>query len=150
MRTFEDEITNLIAVDFAVLKPFQRRAIAGLDQYGRTIEVRGIEDMATKIAASFAPFAIWDGDQVLRYPAMTPLITQTLHAIPIELRREACARDRLKASAARDRIARLISSALLGRYRFEPLSRTSAACYIDWEAAFEAQFGSDGKKVVGD
>ncbi|NRP75667.1 hypothetical protein ILFOPFJJ_06590 [Ensifer psoraleae] len=119
----------MIAVDLAVLKPHQRRAIAGLDQYRRPVEVRGVQEVAGKMAESFCAFAIFDGDQVLRYPAITPFVTQTLYTVPIELRREGCDRDRLKASVARDRMARLISAALLKRYRFEPLQETTASCH---------------------
>ncbi|MDK1494795.1 hypothetical protein QN219_33365 [Sinorhizobium sp. 7-81] len=120
MRTFEDEIRNMIAVDLTVLSPDRRRAIAGLDQYRRIVEVHGVQDVATKIAESFQSFAVFDGDQVLRYPAIAPFITQTLYATPIELRREACDRDRLKVERARG-MAQTIASALLQRYRFQQL-----------------------------
>ncbi|THK35731.1 hypothetical protein EHS39_23000 [Ensifer sp. MPMI2T] len=139
-----------IAVDLAVLKPFERQAFAGLDQYGRKVEVRGIQQLAVKMAESFQAYAIFDRDQVLRYPAITPFTTRTLYTIPIELRREACDRDRLKESDARDRMAQLISGALIKRYRFEPLKHIGTSCHVNWNAAFEAQFGSQaGKKSAG-
>ncbi|MQW90353.1 hypothetical protein [Sinorhizobium saheli] len=141
MQTPEDEITIAIAVDLAVLKPHQRRAFAGLDQYRRAVKVRGVPELAAKIAESFAPYAVFDGDQVLRYPAIAPFIAQTLYAIPIELRRGACDSDRQKACDARERMARLISSQLLGRYRFEHLRHVGASCHANWDAAFEARFG---------
>ncbi len=102
MRTLEDEIESLIAVDLAVLKPHQRRAFAGLDQYRRPVEVRGVPEVAATIAASFGAFAIFDIETVLRYPAITPFVTQTLYSMPIELRRAACDQDRLKAERARN------------------------------------------------
>ncbi|MCA1439352.1 hypothetical protein I6F07_03765 [Ensifer sp. IC4062] len=150
MRTLEDEINNTIAVDLAVMKPFERRAFAGLNQYGRKVEVRGIQQLAVKMAESFQAYAIFDDAQVLRYPAITPFITQTLYTIPIELRRDACDLDRQKASEARDRMARLISGALTKRYRFEPLKHIGTSSHGDWDAAFEAQFGSQtGKNAAG-
>ncbi|WEX75099.1 hypothetical protein PYH37_000436 [Sinorhizobium numidicum] len=97
MRTLEDEIKILIAVRLAALKPSERRAFAGRDQYGRTVEVRGPEELAAKMAESFAPFAIWDGDQVHRFLAMTTFVPRALSAVPMELRIEACDRSRLKA-----------------------------------------------------
>ncbi|MDK1376825.1 MULTISPECIES: hypothetical protein [unclassified Sinorhizobium] len=149
MRTFEDEIRNLIAVDMAVLAPHRRRGIAGLDQYRRTVEVHGVQDVAVKIAESFCSFAIFDGEQVLRYPAITPFITETLYALPIELRREACDRDRLKADRARGHMAQMISSALLKRYRFEQLKCGVAPSSTDWDGAFERQFGNGQKAAEG-
>lgn len=56
-------------------------------------------------------------------------ITQMLYAIPIELRRAACDRDRLKAEGARKEMARIISTALLARYHFEPLKHFGASCH---------------------
>ncbi len=58
-------------------------------------------------------FAIFDVETVLRSPAITPFVTQTLYSIPLELRRAACDRDRLKADSARKEMARIISAALL-------------------------------------
>lgn len=144
MQTLEAELTVAIAVDLAVLKPHQKRALAGLDQYRRMVEIRGVPELAAKIAASFAPYAIFDDGQVLRYPAITPFIAQTLHTIPIELRRDACDKDRQKACDARERMARLISSQLLARYRFEPLKNVGTSCHANWDAAFEARFGRTG------
>jgi hypothetical protein len=103
MRTFEDEVEGMIAVDFAVLEPHRRRGFAGLDQYRRHVEVRGVQEIATKIAETFMAYAIFDGEEVLRYPAITPFIAQTLYTIPLQLRRAACDRDRGKAARARDR-----------------------------------------------
>ncbi|MBP1884807.1 hypothetical protein [Sinorhizobium mexicanum] len=149
MRTFEDEVRNMIAVDLTVLSPDRRRAIAGLDQYRRTVEIHGVQDVAAKIAESFCSFAVFDGEQVLRYPAIAPFITQTLYAIPIELRRAACDRDRVKADRARVSMAQMISSALLQRYRFEQLKCGVAPSSTDWDGAFEEQFGSGRKAAEG-
>jgi hypothetical protein len=95
----------MIAIDFAVLEPHRRRAFAGLDQYRRQVEVRGVQEIATRIAESFTAYAIFDGEAVLRYPAITPFITQTLYTIPLELRRAAYDRDRVKAARARNQMA---------------------------------------------
>ncbi|MFC0804799.1 hypothetical protein ACFHWW_04830 [Ensifer sp. P24N7] len=149
MRTFEDEVRNLIAVDLTVLPPDRRHAIAGLDQYRRIVEVRGVQDVAAKIAESFCSFAVFDGDQVLRYTAIAPFITQRLYATPIELRREACDRNRLKADRARVRMAQMISSALLQRYRFEQLKCGVAPSSTAWDRAFEDQFGNGRKAAEG-
>ncbi|AWM24991.1 hypothetical protein AOX55_00001734 [Sinorhizobium fredii CCBAU 25509] len=99
MRTLADEVESLIAVDLAVLKPHQKRAYAGLDQYRRTVEVRGVPEVAATIADSFDAFAIFDIETVLRSSAITPFVAQTLYSIPIELRRAACDQDRSKAEA---------------------------------------------------
>ncbi|WP_085033153.1 hypothetical protein [Ensifer aridi] len=61
-----------------------------------------MQEIAIKIAKSFTAYVIFDGETVLRYPAITPFITQTLYAIPIELRRAACDRDRVNAAGAPD------------------------------------------------
>ncbi|NRP74535.1 hypothetical protein ILFOPFJJ_05457 [Ensifer psoraleae] len=66
MRTLRDEIEAAVAVDLAVLEPHQRRAYAGLDQYRRPVEVRGVQELARKIAESFGAFAIFDVGTVLR------------------------------------------------------------------------------------
>ncbi|WP_085035195.1 hypothetical protein [Ensifer aridi] len=142
MRTLEDEIENHIAVDLAVLEPHRRRAYAGLDQYRRRVEVRGIQEIARKIAESFEAFAIFDVETVLRYPAITPFVTQTLYSVPIELRRAACDRDRWKAERARNEMARMISGALLRRHHFQPLKHVGTSCHHNWDQAFEEQFGS--------
>lgn len=108
-----------------------------------------MQEIAVKMADSFCAYAIVDSDEVLRYPAITPFITQTLYSIPIELRHEACDKDRLKASDARDRMATLISAALLKRYRFEHLKQVGASCHSNWDEAFEGQFGRPaGKKAA--
>ncbi|MDE3771488.1 hypothetical protein I7G86_07745 [Sinorhizobium meliloti] len=140
MRTLADEIETAIEVDLAVMPAHQRRAYAGLDQYRRPIEVRGVQELAKGIAESFGAFAIFDVETVLRSPAIAPFVTQTLYAIPLELRRDAC--DRLKAEAARKEMARIISAALLTRYHFEPLKHVGASCHPNWEEAFEQQFGT--------
>jgi hypothetical protein len=142
MRTLEDEIKTAIAVDLTVLPPHKRRAYAGLDQYRRPVEVRGVPELAAAIAESFGAFAIFDVETVLRYPAITPFVTQTLYSIPLELRRAACDRDRLKAERARDEMARMISAALLKRYHFQHLKHVGTSCHADWNKAFEQQFGS--------
>ncbi|AEH83219.1 hypothetical protein ACVMB3_005684 [Sinorhizobium meliloti] len=113
MRTLEDEIGTGIEVDLAVMPLHQRRACAGLDQYRGPVEVRGVHELAMGVAESFGVFAIFDVETVLRSPAITPFVTQTLYSIPLELRRAACDRDRLKADSARKEIARIISAALL-------------------------------------
>ncbi|MDK1389731.1 hypothetical protein QN224_30715 [Sinorhizobium sp. 8-89] len=142
MRTLRDEIEAAVAVDLAVLEPHQRRAYAGLDQYRRPVEVRGVQELARKIAESFGAFAIFDVGTVLRHPAIAPFVTQTLYSVPIELRRAACDRDRLKAEGARNEIARMISEALLKRYHFEPLKHVGTSGHPNWDQAFEEQFGS--------
>ena len=83
-----------------------------------------------------------DVEAVLRSPAIAPFVTQTLYSIPLELRRAACDRDRLKADRTRKEIARIISAALLSRYHFEPLRHVSTSCHPNWEMAFEQQFGA--------
>lgn len=150
MRTLEDEIGTAIEIDLAVMPPHQRRAYAGLDQYRCPVEVRGVQELARGIAESFGAFAIFDVETVLRSPAIAPFVTQTLYAIPLELRRAACDRDRLKAEGARKEMARIISAALLARYHFEPLKHVGASCHRNWEEAFEQQFragrgGSSGR-----
>ncbi|MDW9625682.1 hypothetical protein RWA02_17405 [Sinorhizobium meliloti] len=142
MRTLADEIGTAIEVDLAVMPQHQRRAYAGLDQYRRPVEVRGVQELAKGIAESFGAFAIFDVETVLRSPAIAPFVTQTLYAIPLELRRAACDRDRLKAESARKEMARIISAALLARYHFEPLKHVGASCHPNWEEAFEQQFGA--------
>lgn len=142
MRTLADEIGTAIEVDLAVMPPHQRRAYAGLDQYRRPVEVRGVQELAKGIAESFGAFAIFDVETVLQSPAIAPFITQTLYAIPLELRRAACDRDRHKAESARKEMARIISAALLARYHFEPLKHVSTSCHPNWEEAFEQQFGA--------
>ncbi|APG93017.1 hypothetical protein [Sinorhizobium americanum] len=142
MRTLEDEIEAAIAVDLATLRPHQRRAYAGLDQYRRPVEARGIPELATTIADSFGAFAIFDVETVLRHPQIAPYLARTLYAVPLELRRAACDRDRLKAECARKEMARVISSALLQRYHFERLKHVSASCHPNWNEAFEQQFGA--------
>ncbi|RVH50677.1 hypothetical protein [Sinorhizobium meliloti] len=142
MRTLADEIGTAIEVDLAVMPAHQRRAYAGLDQYRRPIEVRGVQELAKGIAESFGAFAIFDVETVLRSPAIAPFVTQTLYSIPLELRRAACDRDRLKAETARKEMARIISAALLARYHFEPLKHVSTSCHPNWEMAFEQQFGA--------
>ncbi|MCO5962392.1 hypothetical protein [Sinorhizobium meliloti] len=142
MRTLADQIGTAIEVDLAVMPPHQRRAYAGLDQYRRPVEVRGVQELAKGIAESFGAFAIFDVETVLRSPAIPPFVTQTLYSIPLELRRAACDRDRLKAESARKEMARIISAALLARYHFEPLKHVSASCHPNWEQAFEQQFGA--------
>ncbi|MDX0072495.1 hypothetical protein [Sinorhizobium meliloti] len=142
MRKFEDEIESLVAVDLAVLKPHQKRAYAGLDQYRRPVEVRGVQELARSIAASFGAYAIFDVETVLRYPAITPFVTQTLYSVPIELRQAACDRDRLKAERARNQMAQMISQALLRKFHFEPLQHIGTSCHDNWHEAFEQQFGS--------
>ncbi|WP_248447697.1 hypothetical protein [Sinorhizobium meliloti] len=138
MRTLEDEIGTAIEVVLAVMPPHQRRAYAGLDQYRRPVKVRGVQELGKGIAESFGAFAIFDVETVSRSPAIAPFVTQTLYAIPLELRRAACDRDRLKAEGAE--MARIISAALLARYHFEPLKHVGAACHPNWEEAFEQQF----------
>ncbi|MFQ6242748.1 hypothetical protein [Sinorhizobium meliloti] len=142
MRTLADEIGTAIEVDLAVMPAHQRRAYAGLDQYRRPIEVRGVQELAKGIAESFGAFAIFDVETVLRSPAIAPFVMQTLNSIPLELRRAACDRDRLEAERARKEMAQIISSALLARYHFEPLKHVSTSCHPNWEMAFEQQFGS--------
>ncbi|WP_324765567.1 hypothetical protein SO078_29865 (plasmid) [Sinorhizobium meliloti] len=142
MRTLADEIGTAIEVDLAVMPAHQRRAYAGLDQYRRPIEVRGVQELAKGIAESFGAFAIFDVETVLRSPEIAPFVTQTLYSIPLELRRAACDRDRLKAERARKEMARIISAALLARYHFEPLKHVSTSCHPNWEMAFEQQFGA--------
>ncbi|WP_085044204.1 hypothetical protein [Ensifer aridi] len=142
MRKFEDEIEGLVAVDLAVLKPYQKRAYAGLDQYRRPIEVRGVQELAQSIAESFGAYAIFDVETVLRYPAITPFVTQTLYSVPIELRRAACDRDRMKAERARNEMARMISEALLRKFHFERLKHVGTSCHENWNEAFAQQFGS--------
>ncbi|TCN22164.1 hypothetical protein [Sinorhizobium americanum] len=141
MRTLEAEIESMIAVDLAILKPHQRRGFAGLDQYRRPVEVRGVQEVAAIIADSFRAFAIFDIESVLRSPAITPFVTQTLYSIPIELRRAACDQDRLKAENARTEMAHMISAALLQRYHFEQLKHAGSSCHSNWQQAFEEQFG---------
>ncbi|RVQ04562.1 hypothetical protein [Sinorhizobium meliloti] len=142
MRKLEDEIEAAIAVDLAVIEPHRRRAYAGLDQYRRPVEVRGVQELANGIAESFGAFAIFDVETVLRSPAIASFVTQTLYSIPLELRRAACDRDRLKAERARKETARTISSALLARYHFEPLKHVGASCHPNWDQAFQQQFGA--------
>lgn len=142
MRTLEEEIESLIAVDLAVLKPHQKRAFAGLDQYHRPVEIRGVPEVAATIANSFGAFAIFDIETVLRHPAITPFVAQALYSIPVELRRAACDRDRLKAERARNEMARIISAVLLQRYHFERLKHVGTSCHDNWNRAFEEQFGS--------
>ena len=142
MRTLEDEIEAAIAVDLATLQPHQRRAYAGLDQYRRPVEARSVPELASTIAASFGAFAIFDVETVLRYPEVTPFLAQALYAIPLELRRAACDRDRLKADLARKEMARMLSSALLQRFHFERLKHFGASCHPNWNEAFEQQFGT--------
>ncbi|WP_337436298.1 hypothetical protein [Sinorhizobium meliloti] len=72
-----------------------------------------VHELAMGVAESFGVFAIFDVETVLRSPAITPFVTQTLYSIPLELRRAACDRDRLKADSARKEMARIISAALL-------------------------------------
>lgn len=91
--------------------------------------MRGVQELARGIAESFGAFAIFDVETVLRSPAIAPFVTQTLYSIPIELRRAAYDRDRLKAESARKEMARLISAALLARYHFEPLKHAGASCH---------------------
>ncbi|QFI65241.1 hypothetical protein [Sinorhizobium alkalisoli] len=141
MRTLEDEIEAAIAVDLAVLPPHQRRGYAGLDHYRRPVEVRGVQEVAMTIAESFKAFAIFDVETVLRYPAISPFLARTLYEIPIELRRAACDRDRLKAEQARNTMAKIIAAALLKRYHLEPLKHAGTSCHSNWERAFEEQFG---------
>ncbi|MCY1299077.1 hypothetical protein D9M69_160670 [compost metagenome] len=81
MRTLKDEIEAAVAIDLTVLEPHRRRAYAGLDQYRRAVEVRGVQELAGKIAGSFGVFAIFDVETVLRYPAITPFVTQTLYTV---------------------------------------------------------------------
>lgn len=142
MRNFEDEIEGLVAVDLAVLQPHQKRAYAGLDQYRRPVEVGGVQELAQSIAQSFGAYAIFDVETVLRHPAITPFVTQTLYSVPIELRRTACDGDRLKAERARNQMAQMISQALLRKFHFEPLRHVGTSCHDNWHEAFEQQFGS--------
>lgn len=142
MQKFEDEIEGLVAVDLAVLKPYQKRAYAGLDQYRRPVEVRGVQELARWIAESFGAYVIFDVETVLRYSAITPFVTQTLCSVPIELRRAACDRDRMKAERARNEMARMISEALLRKFHFERLKQVGTSCHENWNEAFEQQFGS--------
>ncbi|XNY03860.1 hypothetical protein ACMFL9_03545 (plasmid) [Sinorhizobium meliloti] len=137
MRTLKDEIGTAIEVDLAVMHPHQRRTYAGLDQYRRPVEVRGVQELAKGIAESFVAFAIFDVETVLRSQAIAPFVMQALHAIPVELRQAACDRDRLKAEGARKETAWIISAALLARHHFEPLKNVGASCHPNWEQAFE-------------
>jgi hypothetical protein len=149
MRTFEDEVEAMIAVDFAVIEPHRRRGFAGLDQYRRQVEVRGVQEIATKIAESFTAYAIFDGEEVIRYPAITPFITQTLHTIPLELRRAACDRDRVKAARARGQMARVVATALMQRYRLEHLQPEGPSVHVNWDRVFEQRFGSRRRAAEG-
>ncbi|APG88019.1 transposase (plasmid) [Sinorhizobium americanum CCGM7] len=100
-----------------------------------------MQEVAAIIADSFRAFAIFDIESGLRSPAITPLVTQTLYSIPIELRRAACAQDRSKAENARNEMARMISAALLQRYHFEQLKHAGSSCHSNCQQAFEEQFG---------
>ncbi|AUX78439.1 hypothetical protein NXT3_PA00147 (plasmid) [Sinorhizobium fredii] len=101
-----------------------------------------MQEVAAIIADSFLAFAIFDIESVLRSPAITPFVTQTLYSIPIELRRASCGQDRSTAESARNKMAHMISVALLRRYHFEQLKHAGSSCHSNWQQAFEEQFGS--------